>query len=184
MPDNSRSKSMQARTFKRSAIAVAVAGAFAVGAVTADRISLRPAQAAVTPAVAVATTGAAVRRVTRFQRAGRSVRRSCRQHQRHRGRHEGRGPPAARHARHGRTATLLPRHADAEASTRPDARPGLRLHHRPQRHHHDQRARRRRRRRSDGQAQSTSANSPRRFSAATRRPTSPCSRSTPRTCRR
>ena len=51
---------MQARTFKRSAIAVAVAGAFAVGAVTADRISLRPAQAAVTPAVAVATTGAAV----------------------------------------------------------------------------------------------------------------------------
>src|SRR5207344_1872351 len=50
--------SMQARTFKRSAIAVAVAGAFAVGAVTADRISLRPAQAAVTPAVAVAPPGA------------------------------------------------------------------------------------------------------------------------------
>ena len=51
---------MQARTFKRSAIAIAVAGAFAVGAFTADRISLHAAHAAVTPtaAPAAATTGA------------------------------------------------------------------------------------------------------------------------------
>jgi serine protease Do len=49
---------MQARTFKRSAIAIAVAGAFAVGAVTAVKISLRPAQAGVAPAVAVAPAGA------------------------------------------------------------------------------------------------------------------------------
>ena len=51
---------MQATTFKRSAIAIAVAGAFAVGAFTADRISLHAANAAVTPmaATAAATTGA------------------------------------------------------------------------------------------------------------------------------
>ena len=51
---------MQARTFKRSAIAVAVAGAFAVGAITADKVSMRGAQAAVTPTAAVATTGVAM----------------------------------------------------------------------------------------------------------------------------
>src|SRR5207248_6193740 len=51
---NFRSKSMQARTFKRSAVAIAIAGAFAVGAITADRISVHSAQAAVTP-VAVTT---------------------------------------------------------------------------------------------------------------------------------
>src|SRR5438046_7744319 len=50
---------MQARTFKRSAIALAIAGAFAVGAITADRISMHPAQAAATPAtVATASPGA------------------------------------------------------------------------------------------------------------------------------
>ena len=49
---------MQARTFKRSAIAIAVAGAFAVGLTTADKVSLHSAQAAVTTAAtpAVATS--------------------------------------------------------------------------------------------------------------------------------
>ena len=45
---------MQARTFKRSAIAIAVAGAFAVGVVTADRVSLHSAQAASTTTAAPA----------------------------------------------------------------------------------------------------------------------------------
>ena len=50
---------MQARTFKRSAIALAVAGAFAVGAITADKVSMHPAQAASTPAtVATASPSA------------------------------------------------------------------------------------------------------------------------------
>ncbi len=45
---------MQARTFKRSAIAIAVAGAFAVGVVTADRVSVHSAQAASTTTAAPA----------------------------------------------------------------------------------------------------------------------------------
>ncbi len=52
---------MEARTFKRSAIALAIAGAFAVGAMSADRISLHTAQAApsnVSAAVAVAAPAA------------------------------------------------------------------------------------------------------------------------------
>jgi serine protease Do len=52
---------MEARTFKRSAIALAIAGAFAVGAMSADRISLHTAQAApsnASAAVAVATPAA------------------------------------------------------------------------------------------------------------------------------
>jgi serine protease Do len=40
---------MQVKTFRRSAVALAVAGAFAVGAMTADRISFHAANAAVTP---------------------------------------------------------------------------------------------------------------------------------------
>jgi len=43
---------MEARTFKRSAIAIAVAGAFAVGAFTADRVSMHSAQAASPPSAA------------------------------------------------------------------------------------------------------------------------------------
>jgi serine protease Do len=41
---------MQAKTFKRSAIAIAVAGAFAIGAISADRLSMHSAQAAGTTA--------------------------------------------------------------------------------------------------------------------------------------
>src|ERR1700693_1044545 len=40
---------MQARNFRRSAVALAVAGAFAVGVITADRVSLHQANAAVSP---------------------------------------------------------------------------------------------------------------------------------------
>src|ERR1700693_5318448 len=40
---------MQARNFRRSAVALAVAGAFAVGVMTADRVSLHQANAAVSP---------------------------------------------------------------------------------------------------------------------------------------
>ena len=43
---------MEARNFKRSAIAIAVAGAFAVGAFTADRVSMHSAQAATPPTAA------------------------------------------------------------------------------------------------------------------------------------
>src|SRR5450432_1004521 len=43
---------MEARNFKRSAIAIAVAGAFAVGAFTADRVSMHSAQAASPPSTA------------------------------------------------------------------------------------------------------------------------------------
>jgi len=50
---------MQARTFKRSAVALAIAGAFAVGAITADKVSMHSAHAAATPAtVATASPGA------------------------------------------------------------------------------------------------------------------------------
>src|SRR5262249_50533142 len=41
---------MQAKTFRRTAVAIAVAGAFAIGVVSADRISFRQASAAVTTA--------------------------------------------------------------------------------------------------------------------------------------
>jgi serine protease Do len=47
---------MQPRTFKRSAIALALAAAFAVGAGLADRVGLHPAAAATTGAPAVAPT--------------------------------------------------------------------------------------------------------------------------------
>ncbi len=43
---------MQARNLRRSAVALAVAGAFAVGVMTADRVSLHQAHAAVSPATA------------------------------------------------------------------------------------------------------------------------------------
>jgi serine protease Do len=51
---------MQARTFKRSAIAIAVAGAFAVGVVTADKVSLHSAQAASTTTAAPAVVASNV----------------------------------------------------------------------------------------------------------------------------
>jgi len=47
---------MQAKTFRRSAIALALAAAFAVGAGVADRVGLHPATAATTGAPAVAPT--------------------------------------------------------------------------------------------------------------------------------
>src|SRR5215467_3966904 len=47
---------MQAKTFRRSAIALALAAAFAVGAGVADRVGLHPAAAATTGAPAVAPT--------------------------------------------------------------------------------------------------------------------------------
>ena len=50
---------MQARTFNRTAIAIAVAGAFTIGAITADRMSLRGAHAAVTTAAPAVTAAAA-----------------------------------------------------------------------------------------------------------------------------
>src|SRR5215813_8898633 len=53
---SSRSKRMQAKTFRRSAIALALAAAFAVGAGVADRVGLHPATAATTGAPAVAPT--------------------------------------------------------------------------------------------------------------------------------
>src|SRR5438477_5949825 len=40
---------MQARNFRRSAVALAIAGAFTVGVMTADRVSLHQANAAVSP---------------------------------------------------------------------------------------------------------------------------------------
>ena len=60
----------------------------------------------------------------------------------------------------------------------------LRLHHLGRRLHRHQRARRRRRRRSHRQARPTSASSRPRSSAPTSAPTSRCSRSRRRTCRR
>src|SRR5262245_59568739 len=50
---------MQAINFERSVIALAIAGAFATGAVVADRVGLNPALAAPTPA-AVAAPGTAI----------------------------------------------------------------------------------------------------------------------------
>ena len=47
---------MQAKSFKRSAIALAIAGAFAFGAIGADHISVHTAQAASSAAPAVAQT--------------------------------------------------------------------------------------------------------------------------------
>ena len=47
---------MQAKTFKRSAIALALAAAFAVGAGVADRVGVHQATAATTGAPAVAPT--------------------------------------------------------------------------------------------------------------------------------
>ncbi len=47
---------MQAKSFKRSAVALAIAGAFALGAIGADRISMHTAQAASSAAPAVAQT--------------------------------------------------------------------------------------------------------------------------------
>src|SRR5262245_62640166 len=58
---------MQAITFKRSVIALAIAGAFATGAVVADRVGLNPALAAPTPAVvAVAPTAGSVSALPNF----------------------------------------------------------------------------------------------------------------------
>jgi serine protease Do len=50
---------MQAINFKRSVIALAIAGAFATGAVVADRVGIKPALAAPTPAAAVAASATA-----------------------------------------------------------------------------------------------------------------------------
>src|ERR1700694_1652576 len=44
-----RSRLMESRTFRRSAVALAIAGAFAIGVTTADRVSLHQANAAVSP---------------------------------------------------------------------------------------------------------------------------------------
>ncbi len=52
---------MQANTFKRSVIALAVAGAFATGVVVADRTELKAAHAAATPAPAAETAAPAQR---------------------------------------------------------------------------------------------------------------------------
>src|SRR5438552_14803906 len=53
MPGNpgslSQEQAMQARNFRRSAVALAIAGAFSVGVITADRVSLHQANAAVSP---------------------------------------------------------------------------------------------------------------------------------------
>src|SRR5438876_8035017 len=53
MPGNpgslSQEQAMQARNFRRSAVALAIAGAFSVGVMTADRVSLHSASAAVSP---------------------------------------------------------------------------------------------------------------------------------------
>jgi serine protease Do len=57
--DNQES-TMQAKTFRKSAIALAVAGAFALGAAVADRVTLSPAAAATAPAVATAAPSATV----------------------------------------------------------------------------------------------------------------------------
>jgi serine protease Do len=50
---------MQATTFRKSAIALAVAGAFALGAVTADHVTLSPATAAAATALTATTTAPA-----------------------------------------------------------------------------------------------------------------------------
>src|SRR6266480_3460011 len=44
-----RSRLMESRTFRRSAVALAIAGAFAIGVTTADRVSMHAANAAVSP---------------------------------------------------------------------------------------------------------------------------------------
>src|SRR6266566_9365294 len=45
----SRSRLMESRTFRRSAVALAIAGAFAIGVTTADKVSMHAANAAVSP---------------------------------------------------------------------------------------------------------------------------------------
>ena len=55
---------MQASTFKRSLIALAVAGAFATGAVVADRAGVKGAHAATSPTAAAAVTAPAARPAT------------------------------------------------------------------------------------------------------------------------
>ena len=146
---------MQARTFKRSAIAHRGRGRFR------DRRDHRGQDFACTrahaasrrPAVAAAAARRTPGRAARFQRAGRSVRRRRGQHQRDCGRDEGgsaassRGMPDLDELPPFFRGMPMP-----SQSPRADARPGFRLHHRPRRHHHDQRARRRGRRRGDGQA--------------------------------
>src|ERR1700693_6384453 len=44
-----RSRLMESRTFRRSAVALAIAGAFAIGVTTADKVSMHAANAAVSP---------------------------------------------------------------------------------------------------------------------------------------
>src|ERR1700693_724632 len=44
-----RSRLMESRTFRRSAVALAIAGAFAIGVTTADKVSMHTANAAISP---------------------------------------------------------------------------------------------------------------------------------------
>ena len=80
---------MESKTFRRSAIALAVAGAFAIGVTTADKVSMHTANAAVSPPTVStpADLGAGQRRAGRgtsgLQRTGREIRARGGQHQRH-----------------------------------------------------------------------------------------------------
>src|SRR6202035_3894563 len=56
-----RSRLMESRTFRRSAVALAIAGAFAIGVTTADKVSMHAANAAVsTPAISAPSNVAPV----------------------------------------------------------------------------------------------------------------------------
>ncbi len=84
-----RSRFMESKTFRRSAVALAIAGAFAIGVATADRVSMHTALAATTPptvatpAVSAPANIAPVAAPSRLQRPGREIRPRGRQHQRH-----------------------------------------------------------------------------------------------------
>ncbi len=78
---------MQANVLKRSAVAVAIAGAFALGGVAADRVLPSAAFAAAVPTVnpaapTVAVNGGARGGAARLQRTRRAIRAGSRQHQR------------------------------------------------------------------------------------------------------
>ena len=82
-------KAMQTRILRRSTIAIAVAGAFAIGALTADRVAFHHADAAVSQAPTPVAAAPGARRSLRWWRSrlqwpGRAIRPRGRQHQRHR----------------------------------------------------------------------------------------------------